>query len=115
MFKVNIADVVTIGGGVNGSLSVTETKAQDFSTTLAWNINTEIVVKPWSRALATLKVDEQPAIIDFTVRTRLSLPKGKLPVMVRRKGRHRILYTHYIHEGGLNQIVEEYINKQKDK
>jgi len=105
--------VVKFGGGVNGSLSVTETTGQEFSTTLAWNINTEVKVKPWNRARATLMVYEQPSIIDFTVRTKLSLPKRTLPVSVRRKGRDRILKTYYI--TNLNAIFRDYNNKHENE
>ena len=77
-----------------------------------WNINTEVKVEPMVCAHATLIVDEQPSIIDFTVRTRVSLPKGTLPVSVRRKGSQRILKTYYILH--LGTIFKEYNEKFKD-
>ncbi|XP_052794670.1 uncharacterized protein LOC128227834 isoform X1 [Mya arenaria] len=107
--EVDLAGIVKFGGGVNGSLSVTETKSQEFSKTLTWNIDTNIVVPRWNRARATLLVYEQPSILDFTVTTTLSLPKKTLPVSLRRKRDDKIVKTYYI--TNLNAIFAEYNKK----
>ena len=102
--------MVKFGRSANGSFSVTKTMGQEFSTTLAWNINTEVKVEPGSRARAVLKLYEQSSIVDFTVRTRLSLhgPLRMLPVSMRRKGRHRNLKIYYVMN--LMQFLGNYLN-----
>ncbi|XP_052794677.1 uncharacterized protein LOC128227838 [Mya arenaria] len=107
--EVDLAGIVKFGGGVNGSLSVTETKGQEFTETLTWNIDTNVVVPRWNRARATLFVYEQPSILDFTVTTTLSLPKKTLPVSIRRKRDDKIVKTYYI--TNLNAIFAEYNQK----
>ncbi|XP_052796769.1 uncharacterized protein LOC128229121 [Mya arenaria] len=111
--EVDLAGIVKFGGGVNGSLSVTETKGQEFTETLTWNIDTNVVVPRWNRARATLFVYEQPSILDFTVTTTLSLPKTSLPVSIRRKRDDKIVKTYYIMN--LNAIFAEFNKKHIKK
>ncbi|KAH3841955.1 uncharacterized protein LOC127878032 [Dreissena polymorpha] len=94
--EIDLAGVVKIGGGVNGSVSVTNTKGEDFSETLNWNINTEIVVPKWNKARASLYVFEEPSITEFVVTTTLSLPTGSLPVSIRRVKDDKIIKTYWI-------------------
>jgi len=82
---------------------------QQFSTTLAWNINTEVKIEPGSRARATLKLYEQSSIVDFTVRTRLLLPHRVLPVSIRRKGSHQRFKTYRI------TTLKSFLSKHLDK
>ncbi|KAH3707871.1 uncharacterized protein LOC127858638 [Dreissena polymorpha] len=94
--EINLADVVKVGGGVNGSLSVTDTKCEEFSETLTWNINTEITVPAWNTARATLYVYEEPSVMDIQVTTTISLPKGSLPVSIRRTKDDKVVKTYWI-------------------
>jgi len=82
--EVDLGGIVKFGGGINGSFSVTDTKGETYSETLSWNIDTNIVVPAGKMAMASLNVVEKPVVIDFTTTSTLSLPKGKLPVSVRR-------------------------------
>lgn len=75
---------VKAGGGVNGGLSVTNINGQEYSETLTWNIDTEIKVPPKQKAIAKLHVYEDPTITDFDVETKVTLPKHRLPVSIRR-------------------------------
>lgn len=88
--------IAKIGGGVDGSMAITETEGQEFSQTLTWNIDTEIKVPSWNHAKATLHVTEMPVVVDFTVTTRMKLKTGSLPVSVRCKQSNRIVKTFWI-------------------
>ncbi|XP_053391227.1 uncharacterized protein LOC128554040 [Mercenaria mercenaria] len=83
--EINLAEIVKIGGSVSGSFSVTETKAEEFSKTLSWNIDTQINVPSWNKAKASLYVYEIPSKSKFLVKTTMSLPRGQLPVTIRRR------------------------------
>ncbi|KAH3815153.1 uncharacterized protein LOC127835460 [Dreissena polymorpha] len=87
---------VKVGVGVNDSLSVTDTKCEVFSEVLTWNINTEINVPPWTSARATLNIVEEQSFEEFEVTTTISLPKGSLPVSIRRTKDNKIVKTYRI-------------------
>ena len=82
--EINLGEIVKIGGNISGEFSVTETKAEEFTKTLTWNIDTEISVPKWNKAKASLYVYEIPTKSDFVVQTTLSLPQRHLPVTIRR-------------------------------
>ncbi|KAH3809734.1 uncharacterized protein LOC127835290 [Dreissena polymorpha] len=87
---------VKVGVGVNDSLSVTDTKCEEFSEILTWNINTEIIVPPWTSARATLYIVEEQSFKEFEVTTRISLRTGSLPVSIRRIKDNKIVKTYRI-------------------
>ena len=75
---------VKAGCGVNGRLSVTNTNGQSFSESFTWNIDTEIKVPAKQKAKAELHVYEEQSITDFEVQTKVTLPKKKFPISIRR-------------------------------
>ncbi|XP_052791646.1 uncharacterized protein LOC128225787 [Mya arenaria] len=107
--EVDLAGFVQFGGGVNGSLSVTETNSQEFNNTITWKFDTNVEIQPMNRARVTVSVHEQPSILDFTVTTTLSLPRKTLPVSIRRKRDDKIVKTYYI--TNLHAIFVEYNQK----
>ncbi|XP_053399342.1 uncharacterized protein LOC123557053 [Mercenaria mercenaria] len=94
--EINLAEVVKIGGSVSGSVSVTETKAQEFLKTLSWNLDTQINVPSWNKAKASLYVYEIPSKSKFLVKTTISLPARDLPVTIRRVKDGKEVHTEWI-------------------
>jgi hypothetical protein len=96
--EINLAEIVKIGAKMSGEFSVTKTKAEEFSKTLTWNIDTEIVVPSWNKAKASLYVYEIPTKADFVVKTTISLPTGNLPVTIRRVKDGKEVHTEWIND-----------------
>lgn len=94
--SVNLGKIVSLGAEVTGSLSVTETKAQEFSKSLTWSIDTEIKVPRWHKAEAKLLVYEIPTEANFVVKTTMSLPTGSLPVSIIRIKDGKEVYVGWI-------------------
>ena len=96
--EINFGEVVKFGGGVSGSMSITDTKGEEFSKTVSWNIDTVIKVPSWNKATASLHVFEEPSILDFTVETTVSLaaPSRSLPVTIRRRSNDEKVKTYWI-------------------
>ncbi|KAL4224442.1 hypothetical protein ACF0H5_017894 [Mactra antiquata] len=98
--SVNLGEIVSFGGQLSASLSVTETKAQEYSKSLTWNIDTDIKVPRWNRAKATLYVYETPTTSSFEVKTTMRLPSGKLPVSIRQVKDGKEVYVVWIQDLG---------------
>lgn len=94
--EVDLGGIVKFGGSVSGELSVTNTSGQEYTETLAWSIDTEVIVPKWHKAKASLYVFERPCIYDFTTKTTVSLPTGKLPCSVRRLSDNKLMKTYVI-------------------
>ena len=87
-------DIVTVGAGLSGELSVTETEGQTFEETMSWQVDTQINVKKGHKAEATVKVFEKTSIADFEVETTVSIMEGKdLPVGIREIKTGKLVYT----------------------
>lgn len=87
-------DIVTVGAGLSGELSVTETEGQTFEESLTWEVNTEINVDKGHKAEAVVVVSEKNSLADFEVKTTVSLPDGKdLPIAIRRRSDDAIEYV----------------------
>lgn len=87
-------DIVTIGAGLSGELSVTETKSESFEEKMSWEVNTQINVPKFHTAEATVFVSERNSMADFEVKTTMSLPDGKdMPISVRRRCDDVVVYT----------------------
>lgn len=99
--EVNLGAIVKFGGSVSGSCSVTETKAEEFTKTLTWNIDTEIKVPSWNMAKASLYVYEIPSKSNFVVQTTIRLPTGKLPVSIRRVKDDKEVHIEWISDLGV--------------
>lgn len=99
--EINFAEIVKFGAEVNASYSLTETKAEEFSRTLTWDIDTEIQVPKFHKAKASLYVYEVPSKSTFVVKTTLSLPSGPLPVIIRRAKDGREVKTRWILDLGI--------------
>ncbi|OWF46264.1 uncharacterized protein LOC110455971 [Mizuhopecten yessoensis] len=92
-------DIVTIGAGLSGELSVTKTKSETFEETITWEVNTQINVAKGHTAEATVVVSERNSMADFEVKSTMSLPDGKdMPVSVRRISDDAIVYTDIIND-----------------
>lgn len=96
--EISLGEVVKFGGGVSGSMSITDTKGQEFSRTMSWDIDTEIKVPKWNKAKASLYVYEEPSIVDFTVKTTVALaaPSRRLPVTIRKRDDDEEVKTYWI-------------------
>lgn len=99
--EINFAEIVKFGAEVNASYSLTETKAEEFSRTLTWDIDTEIQVPKFHKAKASLYVYEVPSKSTFVVETTLSLPSEGLPVTIRRAKDGREVQTRWILDLGI--------------
>lgn len=87
-------DIVTVGAGLSGELTVTEKEGQTFEETLTWEVNTEINVAKGHKAEAVVVVSEKNSLADFEVKTTMSLPDGKdLPIAIRRRSDDAIEYV----------------------
>lgn len=105
---------VKAGGGVNGGLSVTKTDGEEYSESLTWNIDTEIKVPAKQKATAKLHVYEEPTIMDFEVETKVTLPKNRLPVAIRRISDDKLI-GNTIWIQNIDAIFEpEYLEKAKN-
>ncbi|KAL3880888.1 hypothetical protein ACJMK2_033094 [Sinanodonta woodiana] len=94
--KIDLADFGKIGAGFNQSLSVTNTSGETSEKALTWEVNTEVIVRPWHKAKASLCVYESNAMYDFEVKTTVSLPEGHLPVAIRRNTDDKIVWVLWI-------------------
>ncbi|KAL4224443.1 hypothetical protein ACF0H5_017895 [Mactra antiquata] len=81
--SINLGKIASFGGKINTTLSVTDTKVQEYSKSLTWNIDTDIKVPRWHRLKATLYVYETPITSSFEVNTTVRL-RSPLPVYVHR-------------------------------
>ncbi|XP_060586281.1 uncharacterized protein LOC132742018 [Ruditapes philippinarum] len=111
--EINLAEIVKIGGKVSGEYSITETKAEEFTKTLSWNINTEIEVPSRNKVKASLLVYEIPTKTSFVVKTTISIPTGNLPVTIRRKDGKEV-HTEWINDLGV-LFDADYINRSTVK
>lgn len=109
--EVNLAEIVKIGAEASASFSVTETKAEEFSKSLTWNIDTEIRVPRWNKAKATLYVYEMPSKSNFVVKTtvKLTSPLG-LPVTIRQAKDGKEVHTEWITDLGV-LFNKDYLNR----
>ncbi|KAK3577262.1 hypothetical protein CHS0354_030547 [Potamilus streckersoni] len=94
--EIDLAGFGKIGAGFNRSLSVTNTSGETFEKALTWEVNTEVIVRPWHKAKASLCVYESNAVYDFEVKTTVSIPEGHLPVAIRRKADDKIVWVLWI-------------------
>ncbi|XP_059171842.1 uncharacterized protein LOC131952922 [Physella acuta] len=69
------------------NVSLNKVKGQVFQETLAWEIDTEVEVEPSSRAHAQLLARQECSVVEFEIRTTLSIPKGVVPVTFKHKDR----------------------------
>ena len=105
---------VKAGGGVNGGLSITNTEGEEYSESLTWNIDTEIKVPAKQKATAKLHVYEDPTVTDFEVETKVTLPKKRLPVAIRRISDDKLI-GNTIWLQNIDAIFEpEYLEKAKN-
>ncbi|KAK3100330.1 hypothetical protein FSP39_018229 [Pinctada imbricata] len=91
--EIGVKDIMTVGAGLSGELSVTKTEGQTFEEKLNWEVDTQIIVEAGHKAEATVKVSEKTATYDFEVKTTVSIIGGKqLPVVLRRRSDDRIAF-----------------------
>ena len=111
--EVNLASFGKIGGEVSGEMSVTDTRGEEYSVVQTWNINTNVDVEKKTRAIAVLELKAINRITNFEVKTVVSLPKGNLPVSIRKRTDDRIVKTYWI--TNLNAIFpSEFLKRAKD-
>ncbi|KAL3846894.1 hypothetical protein ACJMK2_017846 [Sinanodonta woodiana] len=94
--EIDLAGFGKLGGGFSQSLSVTNTSGETFEKALGWEVNTEVRVKPWHKAKATLCVYQLNMVYDFEVKTTVSLTQGHLPVAIRRNKDDKIVWVFWI-------------------
>ena len=99
---------------MNGGLSVTNTEGEEYSESLTWNIDTEIKVPAKQKATAKLHVYEDSTLTDFEVETKVTLPKKRLPVAIRRISDDKLIGS-TIWLQNIDAIFEpEYLEKAKN-
>lgn len=87
-------DLVTVGAGLSGELSVTETESETFETTTSWTVDTKINVKKGHKAEAQVHVSERNSVADFEVKTTMKIVDGKeLPIAIRRVSDDKIVHV----------------------
>ena len=87
-------DLVTVGAGLSGELSVSNTETESFTSTATWTVDTKIAVKSGHRAEATVHVSERNSIADFEVKTTMKITDGKeLPIAIRRLSDDKIVHV----------------------
>ncbi|XP_059171838.1 uncharacterized protein LOC131952919 [Physella acuta] len=70
------------------TVSLNKVKGEMFHEVHTWEINSEIEVKPSSRAHAQLLARQECSVVEFEIRTTLSIPKGAVPVIFKHKTRN---------------------------
>ncbi|KAL3846892.1 hypothetical protein ACJMK2_017844 [Sinanodonta woodiana] len=91
--EIDLGGFGKLGGGFSQSLSATKTSCETFEKALGWAVNTEVRVKPWHKAIASLRVYELNKVYDLEVKTTVSLPRGHLPVATRSKKDDTIVWV----------------------
>lgn len=86
-------DLVTVGAGLSGSLSVTKTETETFETTTSWTVDTKINVRKGHRAEAKVHVSERNSVADFEVKTTMKVIDGKeLLIAIRRVSDDKLVH-----------------------
>ncbi|KAK3589967.1 hypothetical protein CHS0354_034992 [Potamilus streckersoni] len=106
--EIDLAGFGKLGGEFSQSLSVTKTSGETFEKSLSWEVNTEVRVKPWHKAIASLCVYELNQVYDFEVKTTVSIQRGHLPVAIRRKKDDKIIWVFWI-----TKLPEKLIEENK--
>lgn len=87
-------DLVTVGAGLSGELSVTKTESETFQTTTTWTVDTKVGVKKGHRAEAEVHVSERNSVADFEVKTTMKITDGKeLPIAIRRLSDDNVVHV----------------------
>ncbi|ESO89481.1 hypothetical protein LOTGIDRAFT_165075 [Lottia gigantea] len=84
-------DICSVSAGSDGRFTITEGETQTFEDTLAWDVNSEIIVKPGEMMDANLLVREKTTVADLTVTSEIKMKEGKLPYVIRRKSDRTIM------------------------
>lgn len=78
--------------GRDTSLKISKVKGNVIKEILEWEVNSQVEVMPSWRAHAQLLARETCYIIDFEVRTTLTLPTGVLPVFFKRRSDNTLAF-----------------------
>ena len=111
-------DVVTVGAGLSGNLSVSKIDQESFESTTTWTVDTKVEVESGHRAEAKVYVSERNSIADFEVKTTMKIVDGKdLPIVIRRVSDDKIVFVILLPD--LEDVFGDLIKKdekdEKDK
>ncbi|XP_046576448.1 uncharacterized protein LOC124284403 [Haliotis rubra] len=84
---------VKFRAGRDNTMNVCKMKGEVFKEVVPWEVNSQIEIGPSWKANAELLAREECQVIDFEIRTKLSVPKGKLPVYFKKKSDDKVAYT----------------------
>ncbi|XP_046339830.1 uncharacterized protein LOC124120952 [Haliotis rufescens] len=83
---------VKFRAGRDNTMNVSKMKGEVFKEVIPWEVNSQIEIGPSWKASAELLAREECQVIDFEIRTKLSVPKGKLPVYFKKKSDDKVAY-----------------------
>lgn len=117
-------DLVTVGAGLSGELSVTKTESETFETKTSWTVDTKVGVKRGHRAEAQVHVSERNSIADFEVKTTMKITDGKeLPIAIRRLSDDKVVHVvvvpdlldvfYDLEQNNQNVTKSEYLDKSR--
>ena len=107
-------DVVTVGAGLSGKLSVSNIDKESFESTTTWTVDTKVEVESGHRAEAKVYVSERNFIADFEVKTTMKIVDGNdLPIFIRRVSNDMIDHIIFLHD--LEDVFLDLIKKDENK
>ena len=106
-------DVVTVGAGLSGNLSVSKIDQESFESTTTWTVDTKVEVESGHRAEAKVYVSERNSIADFEVKTTMKIVDGKdLPIVIRRVSDDKIVFVILLLD--LEEVFGDLIKKDEN-
>ncbi|XP_076467493.1 uncharacterized protein LOC143298526 [Babylonia areolata] len=107
--EVNVpSHSVLYRAGRDTGFKVTKVKGNVFKEVLEWEVNSQVEVMPSWKAHAQLLAREESQMVDFEVRTTLSLPLGVLPVRFKKRSDNSTA-----HEVKIDKLEEVFQTKEE--